>query len=432
MTREIIAHILGVEESAAWQILATDQNLALVHYDDEADMTTMGHLRGVVVDVEAKLTIAKSYGFTDTQVIDGTLPENQIYKIGYEGTVMRVFFHHGKVYHSTHRRLDSSRSRWGSSIPFAEMYETLGAPKDEELFDLTKKYSPHCHMFLMVHPDVIIATREDIGKGYLVYLGSHEMWTVDQAPWPMEELDMDLRTPSPENVVYPKPLEVGDAMYHLTFGYGDMKRPLPKDPRLGPGEFVIQYGSDGKLTKLVSPAYQWRADLHGNNPNRAYQMYKLMTQSLNPSAYSFPIVSHYSVESLRREITIAPIDQFIEDRPAQLLIPDDYLYNTFMCFLRAVPPSQQKMAIELYDRIHQDRASVAVWLQTKIGNVLLSPRAQKLIELAVNSAKGPLPAGMRPRPFDQRVAINLRNLLKKEVGESLYKLAREMRQEPVA
>ena len=122
-------------------------------------------------------------------------PKNTIFKLGFEATVMRVYKHDGKVYHSTHRRLDASRSRWGASITFGDMYVQLGGPSNDVLFDEKKAYSPFCHIFLMVHPDILIATKANVGTGYLVYLGPKKMWNIDSSPYPLEQVDTVVHLP---------------------------------------------------------------------------------------------------------------------------------------------------------------------------------------------------------------------------------------------
>ena len=60
-------------------------------------------------------------------------------------------------------------------MEFGKIYSSLNGPT-EELFDMTKKYSPYRHSFLMVHPDTVICTRQRIGCGFLVYLGCTKEW----------------------------------------------------------------------------------------------------------------------------------------------------------------------------------------------------------------------------------------------------------------
>ncbi len=212
--RKIISNVLDIENSAAWQIVSSDpeHNLYMVHHKPEANLADYGQIRGIVIDTEAKAIICRSYGYTPTVMIDritvqpgdGNIhlidelsfehamnPARIHFKIGFEGTMINVFKHDGKVYRSTRKRLDASRSRWGNSDTFMDMYWSLGGPGNDDLFDPDSKYSPYCHTFIIVHPDVLVVSKDNIGDGYLVYLGPKQMWSVDYNICPYKQTQKD-------------------------------------------------------------------------------------------------------------------------------------------------------------------------------------------------------------------------------------------------
>ena len=170
-----VAPQLGLNPSDPFDIVSENEQLTMVHYRSDADPETYGNLRGVVVDKTTGLMVASSYPHTPAIVSpylslsDGNIsfgewsfPETELrFKIGSEGTLIHVYKHAGQVYRSTRKRLDPAKSRWGNSKTFGEMYWALGGPTDSQLFDSEKDYSPYCHSFIMVHPDVLVVSKED-------------------------------------------------------------------------------------------------------------------------------------------------------------------------------------------------------------------------------------------------------------------------------
>jgi len=79
--KQRVADILGIESSPDWEIVDRDDGaqLVMVHYVEDArtDYVKYGHLRGVVVDMEAGVAVAQSFGYNLTVVCDAlTVDEN--------------------------------------------------------------------------------------------------------------------------------------------------------------------------------------------------------------------------------------------------------------------------------------------------------------------------------------------------------------------
>ena len=195
--RDIISEVLIIENNEHWNICDSipSEGLYLVHYTNSANLSKYGWIKGIVIDIFNKVIVCSSFGHVKTIVsnkieesnekiiITDTLgnkkyyPKNKIkINIGFEGTLIRVFKHNGNVYHSSHHKLSVNNSKWGNSITFKKMYEILGGPSNDELFNKDSIYSPYCYMFILVHPEIINVTKQDIGNGYIVYLGAKKMW----------------------------------------------------------------------------------------------------------------------------------------------------------------------------------------------------------------------------------------------------------------
>lgn len=514
-----IANILGINVSQAWEIKDSDpnNNLYLVHYTQQANMDEYGELRGIVVDTAAKTVVCRSFGHTPTAVLDELKidPDNNLHiidllgtehvfdslnlkiKIGFEGTIIRVFKHNDIVYHSTHRRLHISKSQWGNSIPFEQMYHQLNGPSNEMLFNPESKYSPYCHIFLLVHPDVLNVTKDNVGPGYIVYLGPKQMWNPDPILGPYKQttknnepigdnwesdprpnigwLDNTLKIPNtvsqlPSNysdtnvplTLSPFNLSLQQANKHLRYGFYDSFDDQNLDPRLRTGEFVILYKLDANgqiigLLRVQSLSYQWRTEMRHNDPNLSHRFYQLLNGSyipinsiegLNEYQRRYPILTRYSVDKIKHIIDSSPITVWMQRYPVSNWIKTktDALQNIWMAFLMSVPLHKQKEVSQMYDSLIKDRSQLIEWLQTlnsqydgNLSDVDIPDRAKRIIELSTEFAKQRLTEPHKQltpshQSNDNKIPTlyqltqnNIRNLIMKEEGSSLYRLVKAMK-----
>lgn len=500
--KEEIASILGLGSDSfeSWDVRSSipEEHLYLVHYKTDhangrqnanpVDMEKYGNLRGVVVDTQAKAVVCRSFGYTPTAVANQLTPdENGLLtlndlngtthtidfkttriKAGFEGTIMRVFLHNGQVRRATHRHINPINSRWGKSVSFNEMYDQLNGPAYEELFDLSKKYSPFVHMFLMVHPDVLSCTKQNVGSGYIVYLGSKQMWTPETCPYPAEETETVAKVPNgistiPSVITKPEVINAFDwsleqANEHLRWGFYEPfdERSLT-DSRLGCGEFVMLYRYDDEghvtgLLKVASPAYQWRCDVRDNDPNLTHRLYQLVDASyiaaetmtgLRQFLARFPLIYPYQAEDIIQRIQQeGPRILWVQPAVATTAIAtkEDRLYNVWICLMMAVPLHLQAEVAQAYQTLIQDRASLVTWLQQLyntqkyLNDDRLPSRLVAIINQAENFARLKTERGenrdrfgrlMRP---EMMTRDNIRNLIYKERGASLYRLVKAMRE----
>lgn len=114
------------------------------------------HVRGNVYTNEGKL-ICKSFPYTHDVVIDPDnfdkihVTQNARYHVDVEGTIVRVFTHKGKVYLSTHKKIDATNGKWLNGATFGEMFEQALLPLGKKLEDF--KHQDRCYVFMIVHPD---------------------------------------------------------------------------------------------------------------------------------------------------------------------------------------------------------------------------------------------------------------------------------------
>jgi hypothetical protein len=510
--KQEVANILNIPNTDAWDIVSSDpdRHLYLIHYSSEANLAKYGWLRGIVIDLSARAIVCQSYGYTPTVnasslkvSYDGCIhltdlnraeykldPNKIQIKYGFEGTIIRIFKHNGIVYRTTHRRLDISRSRWGSSKTFLEMYKELKGPTDEMLFNPQSRYSPYCHIFLMVHPDVLIVSKQMIGPGYMVYLGYKKLWSLDPKECPYKQtgpngelpsgvtqeefdldprpnagwIDPDVRVPPtvkelPERIMEPvlyspSPISLEMANYHLRFGFYKEFDDSTLDPRLGTGEFVIIYcfddeGNISSLLKVQSKAYEWRCGMRNNEPNLRYRQFQLLDGSYarteTREGYQdfvsrYPLMTPYPYEEVVKSIqTKGP---FIVWPQRNVRVPletqSDRYYNIWLGFLMAIPLHRQYDVVNEYAQIMKDWEDVYKWLvsleeQNDIDSLPIPERARNLIEASRKVARDKNNRGKNISRSGQKLTVSdlthrqIYTYLSRENGASLYRLVRDHR-----
>ena len=484
-----------------------EDGLYLVHYTPDADLVQFGELRGTIVDLNARCIICQSFGFTPTAVVDQITPDDQgvvvfndttgrehivdlnraTIKCGFEGTIMRVFLHNGTVYRATHRRINPINSRWGDSVAFNAMYDELRGPADNVMFDLTQgRYSPYVHIYLMVHPDVLSCSKQEVGSGYMVYLGVRQAYPTEPelSPYRQTEpaiqgdtrlysgpIDPAIRMPIGLTSI-PIPIEgngpfllelfdwtLEQANDHLRYGFYepfDMETELT-DTRLGCGEFVMMYKYDDEgrlsgLLRVVSPAYQWRSDIRDNNPNILHRLYQLINASyvraetvsgLEEFKARYPLIFPYQPDSIVERIRGSPMVIWTQDDAATDVIvssKDERFCNVWVCLLMAVPLHKQLETALMYGQVISERGRIIDWLRglyssEKYKNdARLLPRASAIVSQALKFAQQKTALGHNRDRYgkvmsvDQLTADNIRNLVSKEKGDSLYRLAKAMKE----
>lgn len=379
--RLIVTKVLNIPNDQSWEIVDSTDGLVMIHYvHDHADLSIYGQLRGVVVDINRRVKVADSYGYTPTAVYDALIPNNknelvlidqtglthyinkddQI-KHGLEGVLIRVFKWAGKVYFSSHRRFDISRSRWGDSLPFLTIYQMLGGPDGSKLFPEHEMFSRTVHFFLAEHPGLLHVTKSQVGTGFLYHLGYRTMWSIDPvnslfrttddkgnprlSPGQTKESwDRDERInlgfvssivyipktrptipnfeeskervksgASPEIVSLPN-ISYEKANTILRYGYYQQYDDKQVDFRLRTGEFIVIYKSDGTLLRVESKAYRWRANITDDNPNRRHRFYqltdaatKLYPNHMDRFRRLFPAMNFYRIEDIKETLSQHPI-----------------------------------------------------------------------------------------------------------------------------
>lgn len=347
--KEQIAKILNIKNDSSWDILdGDDQNpLRLIHYRDSGkNKLHIPHVRGLVLDLAEKRVVCDSYGYTPVATVDELYnqvvlecsdgqrvtfsPETFEIFQGFEGTIIRMWKHGGEVLYSSHRKLDTSKSYYGDSPFFKDIFtEVLNGPKPEDLFQ-NEEDSSKVHTFIMVHPTLLNASKIPIEKGFLVYLTSKDMKTGVQFKDSRVQTTSILPPYGDPSMIYtPKPLSVSEANQILKYGFHP-NRPLATDKRLQMGEFIILKSKD-KIFKVQSPAYGWRSDIRDNDPNITHRFYTLLDDRTSGLILSQP-------KNVSRTT---------------------HVYKTYF---EALPLPQQVQALELLEQRNAHKETLLNWL----------------------------------------------------------------------
>lgn len=498
-----VAEILGLEDTSSWEIIDQCGNLALVHYKENhflggrnkqtqtVDMEKYGHLRGVLVDVERGAVIASSFGYTPTvvsdriEVIDDTItlidtqktihkydPEKTIIKRVFEGVVMRVIWYEGKSYRLTHRKINPSKSRWGNSPLFLDMYKEAGGPTDEELFDTTKPFSDSCYVFLVCHPNLLVGTRQLVNKPYIVCLAHYKMDIKQDASLIASGIDIFKRSSEISSEVnesfvhYPSNLTLEEANKHLTDGYYD--RVNVEDERQKAGEAIILYemkdGRPEKIIKVHSPSYDWRIQMRGNDSNIKHRFYCLLDLVYNCQNTT----SAQLLKALSSRLVLVPayekaqLLEYLEANKGIIYIPDNddleefdardfekresKIHLLWINYVLSLPLNLQRDALELYESLMTDKRDITKKLiDIHMGKYNFKNKAGEIMDPMLND-KFPLRANTlisdcrrfaKTQPQNQRqrqnqnqqmnaFEKNINNFINKERGDSLYSLIKKV------
>lgn len=458
----------------------------MVHYDDDADMTVYGHLRGVLVDTESGSVIADSFGYTPTAVASEVVDNNGVVVIVdqegmthtfstddvvikrvFEGVVIRAVWHKSKLYLITHRKINPVRSRWGPSKSFLTLYAEAHGPTAEQLFDTTKPYSNTCYDFLVVDKSLLVGTRQKVDSPYLVCLAQRSM----DIKRPADEIAPGVGSfVTNENVggavdesfiLNPTQLTVTEANNHLKYGY--YNEFAADDSRQLTGESVIVYrmenGCVKDIVKIHSPSYDWRVKMRGNNPNIPNQFYSMLN-------IAYPEIKEEAAWVLfKKKLILLPLygEQSLKDLFAQsqsiLTIPsgettrEDYnnkdsrIHLLWMNFILSLPSSMQADGLNILSQFKNDRNDVISWIQNiestmkdpkDLDDANIHARVKAIIKSARHLARQRVASGNNYSAKGPHMKLpiliksTIRNLIFKENGPSLYSLVRELKQSRIS
>lgn len=421
-----VADILGLEApsgDAQWHITDFDKKNGLynVHYD-YASVSTHGKYRGYVVDVPNKTVVAKSFPHIPTVTLD-KLPESlgilkddngveynltgkkhSIFR-GHEGTLIKVYLHHGRLYISTHRMIytDQNVHRDGPEFQklfldtwpgkFSNRREVIDTIRSS-LYPKDAKYSPHVHMFILLHPDLNMVSKVSPSKK-LVYLG-HITCPWENVPEGYSDVLMEPETTTSHNTIgiyKPTPVDVKTANRFLSTGFfKDVQSPYPE---LKPGEFLViyVYGENDTLETLLrvqSQSYAWRSSVRGYSSlyNRMFSLLDECNESnLENYKKKYFSLQYYPESSLREMIKRGLI--YFDKLGLSELGPrnrKERFHNAVENLILAVSNNQQAQVLNAYHQFLITRKTLEDRLYATLlsGSTTLEGRVSQLMTMIRN------------------------------------------------
>lgn len=475
-----IMQILNLNTADGWYVIDQVESLCLIHFEDEADMSLVGHLRGTLVDVDAGLKIAESFGYTPTvkvglQLVPNPHEDIELYdangklhtftkdkmvlKRAFEGTGLRIVYYKGEVFKLTHKKIRPMKSRWGNSEFFTNLYKKNGGATDAQLFDLSKKYSPWCYSFMIVDPSLLMVTKQNVKHGYVVFLNLCQMWDVNNCPFDQSDVEIepsakfdatgDLGGMVTEPCIsIPTNLTLQAANNHLANGYYAPIQTKDIKSKLGEAVMIYQMDEHGRvldIMKINSASYDYRLGLRGNDSYPYHHFFTLAEDSYKSLQYfpnykkftdKYVVYDNYPKEFLidakekvgTLSLELAKVT--LVGQKNDLMSPEQKKDNNFLLhmiwlnYIAALPVSMQDEAFEYEERYIKDRQELITWLEHKVANeydvAVLSKRANQIITTAkMNSVQ----AKNNGKDHDNTVY----NFIHNEFGDSLYSLVKEMK-----
>jgi len=249
----------------------------------------------------------------------------------------------------------------------------------------------------------------------------------------------------------------------LGVGFHPNRKSHSPDSRLDTGEAVLCRYVDGsgidRMVRIHSKAHEWRQQIVNNQPNLLFRAYELLEGSYYPKKPTdretyldkYPVIGAASVEDFRvlsesatnhtyifgGSITnpIRPISrQALVDR-SNSASRDLRFSNAILCYALSVPLARQGDVFNLYNKITNDRQLFLTFVCQNMDRISRGiyktnlperyhpawDRLQGIIVASKSYANERLARGETGRPRNL-ILDNIRNLLKKESGSSLYRL----------
>lgn len=406
---------LPVTEPKQWHITSSipEKGLYLVNAIETAPFEKYGWLRGVLVDTKHMTIIAMPYGVTPVVNADSILPDEEgvisvvdqfkrkidfkvddiVITPAFEGPQVTAVYHDGEFYLISRKQINSATTKWpGVKKSAREVYDELGGPQADDLFDTTKKYSPFSHTFIVSHPEWLVTSKQEVGPGYIVYVGSVHNWmaTKTDSPYPLNEVDAEEHAPKTVSVI-PDPIEepfiyadkgmsLVDANEFLQYGWSAAKEDAA-DLRLGTGEAVVVHvkGTDD-IYLFMSTALNHRKTIVGASPDHLFRFYQLMDdaaidtmtqegyEAFTKKYVDLPPVYINDVVDMVREgyvITKWPLDyedEMLNYEDSQLDTHVDRLRCIWQNLFLAMPVARQASGIKILDRFFAERARLVSWI----------------------------------------------------------------------
>jgi len=460
-----------------------EQGYNLVHYNVDTVNSSkpedfLRRVRGLIL--KNNKVLVESFGYTPTVVLSEMTPnengdftlidtdlqthvisknlmnESSVYPL-LDGTLLRVWKHNGTIHVSTHKKLNASKSHWGSSETFTELFKKYTEKyfNLEELFDDSNVENDKvvCHNFLLVDSDLLICSQVDLGEksGFVLYINSVN-GSLPEAVTPktVSFYEVKYTTDTFFKMDTLKTLE--DQNKFIKYGFSSNEI-----GSYGEGVVIFQ---DDRMIKVVSKDYEYRSKIVNNDPNVIHRGWTLLTESMFPKSGEdtylsrFPILPIPSNDELKNAIENKDCDLL---NSCKILKDEDFtlknnletrnlrLLNALLHYSRSLPLPHKLSALSCYNIILENKTEVikilcndydkydsGLWGKPNPRDLKVFERIQTIVKEAKKYAKTRYANGERIDSMNEKQLLkkfikeNIRNLINKEYGENMHNIVREL------
>jgi hypothetical protein len=444
------------------------------------------NLRGVIIS-ESEGIIVPSFGYAPTIILDDfdiktlenvtenygqthNLKEFNTTKIlpMFDGTLLRVWKYKNEIHISSHKKIDAINSRWGTSGKFVELFKkyTEGTFSLEDLFSSTENQdsenliSPKIHNFLLVDNDLMISSKLSLDNitGFALYINSINCELPTEVESKLSSLHYTEIKCTDKTVFKVKSFNKDEVEYQSFITKGFFPNETDTHPKISLGEGLILFNGTNML-KIVSNGYNRRSKLVNNDPNILHRVFELLTDSQYPKEGTDNFLEKYSIIPIPTDDQIKALSEpilskFPEDWKV-LSEPDvkdntikesheNRLRTVITHYALALPLYHQKPAFTAIRELIDDRFKATHIICNNYDRYSkkqygedVSPRDLKVYERihkmvmdAKNYANVRLKRGEKlngaseGQTFNKFVKDNIRGLMIREYGTSLYKIVR--------
>lgn len=459
MSLEILCHHCGIlptsEEAKHIKLLQSieEDDIHLLHYDTQTfDSLSqelkdkLGKIRGTIVSTE-KGVLVPSFGYTPTVVIDSLFEDWQtkhftepIQSISpmFDGTLLRVWKYKGKIRISSHKKIDSTNSRWGTSKKFVELFlqhiastfslEELYRDSSESQSDDSEANIP-IHNFLLLDKDLLVASKLS-HKDCVIYLNSLNC----QLPVSLPTLHYTELSQTSATVFQIKPVET-----------------FEEQQTLFPEGLIIK--TDNKITKIISKEYQRRCEIVNNDPNilhRAYEMLSEAHLSVSDDDYlqkypSIPCPTDEQIQQLNPNSDIfkasdssnlwTSLDLLLSSENKREKFEARFR-NAMIHYAKALPLPHQYDALTCIPQVLKERYQAIQYICRNYEKIMsekfsgsLHPKDQKVynrLQTIVHTSQkfASERAKSKKDGLSKMITDNIRMMLLNEYGSSMYKIVK--------
>jgi hypothetical protein len=326
-------------------------DLTVINYKDGVTDVAALNIRGIIKNSAGDI-VCKSFGYTpevlandgeklNTLISPLICAETRAYK-SYEGTILRVWNYNGKWLLSSHRKVDASKSKWGHTQSFGELFRralkqlpysaSIALPTEE-----LDWFSWYCTSFL--NPNKIYV--------FMLLSFAENRKVCCNGPEPslriigsFDRSNQFAFCQSNEETLCSTPEEING----ITDSEGLLQAVNQMNPQEAQG--VVLMNPDGSSGKIVSLHYDHLDKIRGNEPNVLYRYVQL----------------RWKPEQLTQFIALYPEHQAKFDKWEQAM--DHIVHNIFRKYIERyvhrntaiLPPDQYPVMVQLHGKyIHELR-----------------------------------------------------------------------------